>query len=73
MSQPRPETDSDTLQKYKSAARRSVVVLVIAAVLVVTVATLGFLTFHERITPEPFLLLVGILIGFVLGRLDVIL
>lgn len=42
-------------------------------VLVLTVAALGFLVYRGRITPEPFLLLTGIVVGFLLGRADAML
>lgn len=70
-------TDSDLEHnRYRdlgSAAWRSILVILITLVLAVAVAGLGFLVYRQRITAEPFLLLVGIVIGFILGRLDAIL
>lgn len=72
MSKP-TDSDRSRFSEVGTAAWRSLMVIVITVVLVVTVAGLGFLVYTERITPEPFLLLVGIVVGFILGRLDAIL
>jgi hypothetical protein len=53
-----------------STAWRAGLAALALLVLMVTVAALGFLVYRERITPEPFLLLVGIIVGFLLGRVD---
>lgn len=70
-----PDTESTNkrFREVGNAAWRSIVAVVIALALVVTVTGLGFLVYRQRITAEPFLLLVGIVAGFLLGRLDVIL
>jgi len=56
-----------------SAAWRAGLTAIALLVLAVTVVALGFLVYQGRITPEPFLLLVGIVVGFLLGRVDAML
>ncbi len=47
--------------------------LLVVGVMGVTVLGLGFLVHRGSVSPGPFLLLVGIVVGFLLGRLDAML
>lgn len=47
--------------------------LLVVLVLVVATIAVGFFVYTERVTAEPFLLLVGILVGFLLGRIETVL
>lgn len=44
--------------------------LLIVLVLGIVAIAVGFFVYTERVTAEPFLLLVGIIVGFLLGRID---
>lgn len=69
-------TDSERpnkgLREIGNTAWHSLVIIVVALVLLVSVAGLGFLVYAQRLTAEPFLLLVGIIVGFILGRAGVV-
>ena len=56
-----------------SAAWRAAVSVVAIIVLAGTTAGLGFFVYNGRVSPEPLLLLVGIIVGFLLGRIDAML
>lgn len=61
------DEDDNTIDKIGHAARRTTVLIFLGLVLSVAVAVLGFLFFAGHLTSEPFLLLVGIIIGIVFG------
>jgi hypothetical protein len=62
--------DRTWLNSLGSTAWQTILGGVIVLVLGTAVAGLGFLVYSERLSAEPFLLLVGIIVGFLLGRLD---
>lgn len=70
---PSGRQDSTSRGRIGSIARRTLVTILVVAVLSVTVLGLGFLVYRGSVSPGPFLLLVGIVVGFVLGRLDAVL
>lgn len=47
--------------------------VLVVGIVAFTVAGLGFLVYRGRVDAGPFLLLVGTVVGFVLGRLDAVL
>lgn len=67
-------TDDSTGPKWAEKvgpwAWRTGLGLLMVLVLIVATVGVGFFVYTERITPEPFLLLVGIIVGFLLGRID---
>lgn len=69
---PRPDA-SDSIRRAGTVAFQSALTALVLGVLLLVTVGLGFLVFRGRMDPGPFLLLVGIMVGFCLGRLDAIL
>lgn len=62
--------DRGALGGIQTVAKRTVVTLFVLGILGTVTLGLAFLVYRGRISPGPFLLLVGIVVGFLLGRLD---
>lgn len=69
---PRAE-HSESLRKAGTVAYQSLLAALVLGLLIVVTGALGFLVFRGVMDPGPFLLLLGILVGFSLGRLDALL
>lgn len=67
------EEASESIRKAGTVAYQSLLAALVLGVLGVVTLGLGFLVFKGVMSAGPFLLLAGILVGFSLGRLDVML
>lgn len=61
------EPEDKPIDKIGGAAKRTTALIVIGVIFAVAVVVLGGLFFYGFITSEPFLLLVGLAVGFALG------
>lgn len=64
---------SDPIRKAGTLAYQSLIAALVLGLLIVVTVALGFLVYRDALDPGSFLLLVGILVGFSLGRLDAVL
>jgi len=67
------ERANESIKSAGAVAWRSILTIVVVVGVVSATAVIGFLAYRERVTPEPFLLLLGIVVGFLPGRLDAVL
>lgn len=71
---PDPKAEaSESIRKAGTVAYQSLLAAMVLGLLIVVCGALGFLVYRGMLDPGPFLLLVGILVGFSLGRLDAVL
>lgn len=64
---------SESIRRAGSAAYQSLLAALVLGLLIVVTGALGFLVYRGVMESGPFLLLLGILVGFSLGRLDAVL
>lgn len=66
-------TASESIRKAGSVAYQSLLGALVLGLLLAVTSVLAFFVYRGVLSPEPFLLLLGIFVGFSLGRLDALL
>ena len=64
---------SESIRKAGSVAYQSLLAALVLGLLLAVTSVLAFFVYRGVLSPEPFLLLLGIFVGFCLGRLDALL
>lgn len=64
---------SESIRKAGTVAYQSLLAALVLGLLIVVTGALGFLVYRGVLDAGPFLLLLGILVGFSLGRVDAVL
>ena len=67
------ESASESIRKAGSVAYQSLLAALVLGLLLAVTGVLAFFVYRGVLSPEPFLLLLGIFVGFCLGRLDALL